>query len=42
MLLGFEINKDDWRTLLTGAKARLPEIIARRNDFFAGVSGQTP
>ncbi len=34
MLLGFEINKDDWRTLLTGAKARLPEIIARRNDFF--------
>ena len=33
MLLGFEINKDDWRTLLTGAKARLPEILARRDAF---------
>ena len=33
MLLGFEINKDDWRTLLTGAKARLPETIARWIDF---------
>ena len=33
MLLGFEINKDDWRTLLTGAKARLPEIIAAGMTF---------
>lgn len=40
LLLGFEINKDDWRTLLTGAKARLPEIIARREAFLAGVSGK--
>ena len=40
MLLGFEINKDDWRTLLTGAKARLPEIIARRNDFLQAYQGK--
>lgn len=33
LLLGFEINKDDWRTLLTGAKARLPEIIAAGMTF---------
>lgn len=40
LLLGFEINKDDWRTLLTGAKARLPEIIARRNDFLQAYQGK--
>ena len=40
MLLGFEINKDDWRTLLTGAKARLPEIIACRNDFLQAYQGK--
>ena len=36
----FEINKDDWRTLLTGAKVRLPEIIARRNDFLQAYQGK--
>ena len=40
MLLGFEINKDDWRTLLTGAKARLPEIIARREAFLQAYQGK--
>ena len=40
LLLGFEINKDDWRTLLTGAKARLPEIIARRDAFLQAYQGK--
>ena len=40
LLLGFEINKDDWRTLLTGAKARLPEIIARREAFLQAYQGK--
>ena len=39
-LMSLEINKDDWRTLLTGAKARLPEIIARRNDFLQAYQGK--
>ena len=40
MLLGFEINKDDWRTMLTGAKARLPQIIARREAFLQAYQGK--
>ena len=40
LLLGFEINKDDWRTLLTGAKARLPEILARRDAFLQAYQGK--
>ena len=35
LLLGFEINKDDWRAQLCEAKAHLPEILARRAEFLA-------
>ena len=40
LLLGFEINKDDWRTLLTGARDHLPEILRRRADFAAAYRGR--
>ena len=40
LLLGFEINKEDWRTLLTDAKARLPEILHRRAAFLTAHPAQ--